>query len=175
MHIPSHFLSGIPDRAEGDQPFFWDVSYNSSTAAACAIYNFQKCVFLLFLRVSELVSPVAPLPTRQTALFVCYKPYSHQNTPTPLPLYVFCIISPVEKTPLCFRSGDADNPLEVHDPTLLWSGGLDVGRKASIQQGRDLEANRIEVRANVAAASSLLRGCGREFTKHDKAHISVGR
>ncbi|CAB1097581.1 unnamed protein product [Ectocarpus sp. CCAP 1310/34] len=40
---------------------------------------------------------------------------------------------------------DADNPLEIHDPRALWSGGLDVGRKARIQRSRELEANRIEV------------------------------
>ncbi|CAM9734928.1 unnamed protein product [Ascophyllum nodosum] len=43
------------------------------------------------------------------------------------------------------EAGELFRPTAVHDPTLLWSGGLDVGRKASIQQGRDLEANRIEV------------------------------
>lgn len=42
---------------------------------------------------------------------------------------------------------DEDNPLEIHDPRALWSGGLDVGRKASIQRSKELEMNRIEVRA----------------------------
>ena len=55
-------------------------------------------------------------------------------------------------------SGDADNPLEVHDPAALWSGALDVGRKASIQRGRDLEANRTEV-----GRRELLGWTGREL------------
>lgn len=44
-----------------------------------------------------------------------------------------------------FHPADTSNALEIHDPTLLWSGALDVGKKANIQGGRDLEARRIEV------------------------------
>eukprot|EP00904_Undaria_pinnatifida_P010228 jgi/Undpi1/6335/HiC_scaffold_20.g08818.m1 len=42
-------------------------------------------------------------------------------------------------------AGHEDNPLEVHDPSALWSAALGAGRKASIHRGRDLEANRIDV------------------------------
>ncbi|CAM9779787.1 unnamed protein product, partial [Hapterophycus canaliculatus] len=42
-------------------------------------------------------------------------------------------------------AADEENPLEIHDPRALWSGGLDVGRKARIQRSRELETNRIEV------------------------------
>lgn len=61
-------------------------------------------------------------------------------TPPPAPSKHAC-----SSNPLLFA--DADNPLEIHDPRALWSGGLDVGRKARIQRSRELEANRIEVRA----------------------------
>ncbi|CAM9839152.1 unnamed protein product [Scytosiphon promiscuus] len=40
---------------------------------------------------------------------------------------------------------DEDNPLEIHDPRALWSGGLDVGRRTRIQRSKELEMNRIEV------------------------------
>lgn len=42
-----------------------------------------------------------------------------------------------------------EDPLRVRDESLLWTKGLSVAETATIQDGRDLEANRVEVRVTI--------------------------